>query len=76
MITPQELTAETTAGLSDSIRSLARRIALWARTWTGYCAAAASYEHLSGLSDAELRNRELSRDTLARDLSSRRRGLA
>ena len=47
MITSQELTAETTAGLSDSIRLLARRITLWARACTNYYVAAASYEHLS-----------------------------
>jgi hypothetical protein len=76
MIMSQELNVETAAAPFSSISSLARRIALWARTCVNYCAAAASYEHLSGLSDAELRNRELSRDTLARDLSSRWRWLA
>ena len=57
------------AALSDSIRSLARQITQWARSRGDYHAAAALYEHLSGLTDVELRNRELSRDTLARDLS-------
>jgi hypothetical protein len=57
------------AALSGSIRSLARQITRWARTCSDYHGAAAFYEHLSGLTDVELRNREISRDTLARDLS-------
>jgi hypothetical protein len=59
----------TTAALFSSIRSLAQRITRWASACSDYHAAATFYEHLSGLSDVELRNRELSRDTLARDLS-------
>ena len=57
------------AAVSGSIRSLAQRITRSASTWTDYCATEALYEHLSGLSDVQLRNRELSRDSLARDRS-------
>jgi hypothetical protein len=66
---------KTAAALSGSLRSLARRVTLWVSAFRDYRAAAAFYEHLSGLSDVELRNRELSRDTLARDLSWRWREL-
>ena len=59
---------ETAASLSSSIKSLARLVAIWANTCTDYFAAAAVYEQLSGLSDAELHKRGLSRDTLARDV--------
>jgi hypothetical protein len=40
------------------------------RSCADYWAAAAAYEKLSRLSDAELRHRNLSRDTLARDLTA------
>jgi len=63
------------AALSGSIRLIAQRVASWVTTFRDRRAAAALYEHLSGLSDVELRNRELSRDTLARDLSWRWREL-
>lgn len=79
MITSPDFTVEASVGsaspsnvaiaLFGSIRALARRIALWASTCAENRAAAALYERLSALSDTELRNRELSRDTLARDLS-------
>ena len=41
--------------------------AAWLRTCADYYAASAMYEDLAGLSDAELRRRGLSRDTIARD---------
>jgi hypothetical protein len=48
------------------------------RTWLKRCAvnyaAAASYEDLSRLSDAELNHRGLSRDILVRDLTAERDG--
>jgi hypothetical protein len=60
---------EMAASLSHSIKSLARRVTAWANACADYYAAAAMYEHLSRLSDAELHRRGLSRDTLARDVS-------
>ena len=41
----------------------------WIETCADYYAAAVLYDELSGLSDAELSRRGLSRDTLARDIS-------
>jgi hypothetical protein len=49
------------------------RVATWVATWAtaraNAIAAAAVYEHLSKLSDAELHRRGLSRSTLACDVS-------
>jgi hypothetical protein len=50
--------------LPNSISSICHRIA----TWADYYAAAAFYEQLSILSDAELTRRGLSRATLAHDV--------
>jgi len=62
--------------LAVSSSSFAARLgALWGYmvAWTETCAdyytAASLYDELSGLSDAELSRRGLSRDTLARDIS-------
>jgi hypothetical protein len=55
---------------SSSIKSLGRRIAMWLNTCADYWTAAALYDELRGLSDAELQRRGLSRDTLARDVCS------
>jgi hypothetical protein len=61
--------ADKPAGsLFSWIGSAARRIATWADTCADYYAAAAMYEQLSALSDAELARRGLSRATLARDV--------
>lgn len=46
-----------------------KRIADWLATAADYYTAAAAYEQLSRLSDAELRRRGLSRATLAWDIS-------
>jgi hypothetical protein len=52
---------------------VATRVATWVATWAtaraNAIAAAAVYEHLSKLSDAELHRRGLSRSTLACDVS-------
>jgi hypothetical protein len=65
----EALTAgEPTRTLSDWIRCVGRRIVTWADTCADYYAAAAMYEQLSALSDAELARRELSRATLAHDV--------
>jgi hypothetical protein len=60
--------AETAASLSSSIKSLVRFFVTWADSCANYYAAAAIYEQLSRLSNAELHKRGLSRDTLARDV--------
>ena len=54
--------------LRSSFGSLAQRIVDWVTTAADYYEAAAMYEHLCRLSDAELNRRELSRATLARDI--------
>ena len=56
------------------------RLTAWVASWVrgaadGY-AAAAMYEELSRLSDAELRRRGLTRDDLSRHVSERARGAA
>ena len=50
---------------------LAAGLARWLHDCADRYAAAAAYEDLSRLSDAELKHRGLSRDILARDLSGR-----
>ena len=59
---------ETVASLSCLIKSLPRRVRMWANSCADYYAAAAMYEQLSALSNAELHKRSLSRDALARDV--------
>jgi hypothetical protein len=54
--------------LADFGSSLATSIADWVRTAADYYTAAALYEQLSRLSDAELQRRGLSRATLASDV--------
>jgi hypothetical protein len=49
--------------------ALRSHLAAWVGTCADYYQAAALYDELSGLSDAELRRRGLSRATLAVDLS-------
>jgi hypothetical protein len=55
--------------LAGSVASVGARIAEWLATAADYWAAAAMYEQQSGLSDAELHRRGLSRATLAREIS-------
>jgi hypothetical protein len=62
------LPAESAPQLSGWIKSVGQRIATCASTCANYYAAAALYDQLRGLSDAELEHRGLSRDTLARDV--------
>jgi hypothetical protein len=59
---------ETAASLSRSIKSLTHHIRAWVNCCADYYGAAAMYEQLSKLSDAELRKQGLSRDTLAQDV--------
>lgn len=56
------------ASLASGLKSLCQRVAAFATACADNYAAAALYDQLRGLSDAELGNRGLSRDTLARDV--------
>ena len=60
--------AESAPPVADWLESLGKRIGAWAATCADYWSAAALYDELRGLSDAELQRRGLSRDTLARDV--------
>jgi hypothetical protein len=55
--------------LSDRLRSVGSWLVTWLDTRADYWAAAAMYQQLSVLSDAELARRGLSRATLAHDCS-------
>jgi hypothetical protein len=55
-------------GLRRRIASFAERMAHWIEATAGRYAAAAIYDQLSRLSDAERQRRGLSRETLANDL--------
>jgi hypothetical protein len=68
-LVPSRLVAFATAPLLRSgFGLLVTRLAAWVRDCADRYAAAAAYEHLSRLSDAELEHRGLSRDILVRDL--------
>jgi hypothetical protein len=69
-VAPSEEIAFSAAPPSPSqwFALLGARLATWVKNCADYYAAAAAYEHLSRLSDAELKHRALSRDMLARDL--------
>jgi hypothetical protein len=54
--------------LRSAFSSLAQTVADWITTAADYYEAAAMYEQLSKLSDAELQRRGLSRATLGRDV--------
>lgn len=56
------------SGHLDWVRAAYRRTCLWLRTCGDYWCAAAMYDHLRGLSDAELARRGLSRATLASEV--------
>jgi hypothetical protein len=53
---------------SDRLRCIGSWLAAWLDTQADHWAAAAMYQQLSVLSDAELARRGLSRATLARDV--------
>lgn len=60
---------------STWLASIWARLVTVLKSWADHYAAAAAYDDLSRLSDAELKHRGLSRDILARDLTaSRERG--
>jgi hypothetical protein len=56
------------ASLSDWIRQAGTRFGTWVNTCADYYAAAAMYEQLHKLSDAELERRGFNRATLGRDV--------
>ena len=56
--------------LAAQLSSIAKWIGDCIETMANYYAAAAMYEQLSRLSDAELQRRGLSRDTLAQDVGA------
>jgi hypothetical protein len=56
------------ASLFNAVKSLTKGIASWLQSCADFWVAAALYESLRSLSEAELLRRGLSRDTLARDV--------
>ena len=66
---PSNVTAPTR---TSWLRSISARFVAWVKTCADHYTAAAAYEGLSRLSDAQLHHRGLSRDILARDLSAGR----
>ena len=69
---PSPADGDEAIGLSWNGRlgALAAHLATWCETCADYYEAAALYEELSALSDAELERRGLSRATLARYVSA------
>jgi len=61
-------TSDLASPRANAMKLLGQRVAVWATTCVDYFAAAALYDQLRGLSDAELQNRGLSRGSLARDI--------
>ena len=59
---------ERAASLFNLLKSLIKGIASWIQSTADLWAAAALYDALRGLSDAELQKRGFSRDTLVRDV--------
>jgi hypothetical protein len=66
--TDTDFSSSTAALPSNWIRLAGLRIVTWATTCADYYAAAAMYEQLSKLSNAELERRVLNRATLPRDV--------
>ena len=60
--------AEAIAALDRRLGQMREQAAAWIRTAADYYAAAAVYQQLSSLSDAELQRHALSRVSLARDV--------
>lgn len=66
---PPETLAAAKPSLITHLGAFKAYLAAWLATCADYYAAAALYDQLSRLSDAELQRRGLSRDTLARDIT-------
>lgn len=62
------MTCTPAAHVRSSWRGLLARFAVWVTSCADHYVAAAAYEELSRLSDAELKRCALTRDILARDL--------
>lgn len=60
--------AASAPSLAGAARKVVQRVVQAIETCADYAAAAALYEHLSHLSDAELKRRGLSRESLGRDV--------
>jgi hypothetical protein len=60
--------SKTAGPFSSSMKSVVRFFITRVKSCGDYYAAAATYERLSKLSDAELHRRSLSRDTLVQDV--------
>jgi hypothetical protein len=65
---------ETAASFLSRFKSLMNELAVWMTRYADNWAAANLYDSLRSLSDAELRNRGLSRATLAHDVVQFRDG--
>ena len=63
-----ELLETSQLSLSARFGAFKTHVAAWIQTCVAYYEAAALYEQLSGLTNAELHRRGLSRETLARDV--------
>jgi hypothetical protein len=59
---------EPATSFPSRLKSIGARMRAWAGACAAYWEAAALYEQLSALSDAELARRSLSRSTLAHDV--------
>ena len=71
MSSPDTLTTETAPSHPGRLKRLAQSVAQWLATCRDYYAAAALYEELSRLSDAELARRGLNRASLGWDVCKR-----
>ena len=63
-----ELLETSQQSLGARFGAFKTNLAAWIETCVAYYEAAALYDQLSGLSNAELHRRGLSRETLARDI--------
>jgi hypothetical protein len=61
---------EPATSLPSRFKSVGARLLAWAGTCAAHWEAAALYDQLSALSDADLARRGLSRATLARDVAA------
>ena len=66
---PAALGQPSGSSLANRVSALGTRVADWLATAADYYTAATVYARLSGLSDAELQRRGLSRATLASDIA-------
>jgi hypothetical protein len=66
-VSQQKTRSTRAAMLTERLRAIMAWLTVWINTSADAYAAAALYEHLSRLSDAELRRRGLSRSDLARE---------